>query len=119
MNREAPARPEGVWPWILQRATAVLLAFFLGSHLFVLHYIPSNLTINFAGVSARFASVFYVFIDSGLLAVCLFHALNGLRAILFDYVTGESARRSITYVLLVVGVAFLIWGGYALTAFTR
>jgi len=119
MNRETSARTEGVWPWILQRATAVLLAIFLGTHLFVLHYVPENLTINFVGVAARFKSVLYVVIDSGLLAIGLYHALNGLRAILFDYITGESARRSITYVLLVVGVAFLIWGAYALTAFTR
>ncbi len=117
MNQQLSAKPEGVWAWILQRVTAVLLALFLGTHLFVLHYIPENLTINFIGVAARFKSVLYLIVDSGLLAIGLYHALNGLRAVLFDYIAGENARRSITYVLWVVGVAFLLWGAAALTKF--
>jgi hypothetical protein len=62
-------KPQGVWAWILQRVTAVLLVVFLGTHLFVLHYIPDNMNINFLGVAARFKSVLYLVIDSGLLAV--------------------------------------------------
>jgi succinate dehydrogenase / fumarate reductase, membrane anchor subunit len=119
VKQETLAKPEGVWAWILQRVTAVLVLLLLSSHLAVLHYIPRNLTITFAGVAQRMADVLYFITDSGLLIIALYHGLNGVRAILFDYVTGESARRSITYVLLVVGVAFLLWGEYALTAFTK
>lgn len=112
-------QPQGVWAWIWQRITAVLLVFFLGAHLFVLHYVPENLNINFLGVAARFKSVLYIVIDSGLLATALYHGLNGVRNVLFDFIADEGQRRAITIVLLVVGLAFLIWGAYALTFFIK
>ena len=119
MKQETLAKPKGVWAWILQRITAVLVFVLLGTHLWVLHYVPSNLTITFAGVAQRMTDVLYFIADSGLLLIALYHGLNGLRAVLFDYITGETARRSITYVLLAVGAAFLLWGEYALAAFRK
>lgn len=113
------AKPQGVWAWILQRLTAVLLIFFLGAHIFVLHYVPENLTINFLGVAARFKSALYVFIDSGLLAVSLYHGFNGVRNVLFDFVGDDGKRNLINIVLLVAGIAFFLWGAYALTFFLK
>ncbi len=115
----ASPQPHGAWAWIWQRITAVLLVIFLGAHLFVLHYVPENLSINFLGVAARFKSVLYVIVDSGLLAVGLYHALNGIRNVLFDFVVAEGKRTAITWTLIVVGLAFLGWGAYALTAFMK
>lgn len=119
MAQRITASAQGVWAWILQRITAVLLAFFLGTHLFVLHYIDENLLINFAGVAARMKSVLYLFIDGGLLLVALYHALNGVRAVILDYFPGENARRSVTTVMWVLGIAFAILGLYTLTAFLK
>lgn len=116
---QVTTQPQGVWAWILQRITAVLLIFFLGAHLFVLHYVPENLNISFLGVAARFKSVLYIVIDSGLLATALYHGLNGVRNVLFDFVADEGKRRAITVVLFIVGLAFLIWGAYALTFFVK
>ncbi len=45
---QSPSQPQGVWAWIWQRITAVLLVVFLGTHIFVLHYVPENLNIDFA-----------------------------------------------------------------------
>ena len=112
-------KPQGVWAWILQRITAVLLVFFLGAHLTVLHYVPENMNINFLGVAARFKSVLYVIIDSGLLAVALYHALNGVRNVLFDFVGDAGKRRALNVVFVIVGLAYLIWGAYALTFFVK
>jgi succinate dehydrogenase / fumarate reductase, membrane anchor subunit len=113
------AKPQGVWAWILQRVTAVLLIVFLGTHLLVLHYVPENMNINFLGVAARFKSVLYVIIDSGLLAVALYHALNGVRNILFDFVVDEGKRRTFNILFWLVGLAFLLWGAYALMFFVK
>ena len=112
-------KPQGVWAWIWQRITAVLLVFFLGTHLFVLHYVPENMNINFLGVAARFKSVLYLVVDSGLLAVALYHALNGIRNVLFDFVADDGKRRALTWLLLIAGIAYLIWGAYALTLFVK
>ncbi len=119
MTQLTPAKAQGIWAWILQRLSAVLLFVLLGTHLGVLHYVSENLTINFAGVALRMKSVLYLVIDGGLLSVGLYHALNGLRAVLFDFGFGENGRRAITYILLVAGVAFLLWGMYALAAFLK
>ncbi|HEX7588657.1 MAG TPA: hypothetical protein VF478_10110, partial [Anaerolineae bacterium] len=61
----------------------------------------------------------YLIIDSGLLAVGLYHALNGVRNVLFDYVVKERLRRTINYVMWILGIAFTLWGAYALTAFVK
>ena len=112
-------KTQDVWAWILQRITAKLLFVLLGAHLVVLHFVPANLNINYLGVAARFQSVLYLIIDSGLLATGLYHGLNGVRNILFDYIVTDSTRRAINVVLTLVGLAFLLWGGYALTAFLK
>ncbi len=113
------AKPQGVWAWILQRITAVLLLFFLGTHLAVLHYVPENMNISFLGVAARFKSVLYLIVDSGLLAVGLYHALNGVRNVLFDFIVSDGKRRALNILFWGVGLAFLLWGAYALTAFVK
>ena len=116
---QTPSQPQGVWAWILQRFTAVLLVVFLGTHIFVLHFVPENLNINFVGVAFRFKSLLYLIIDSGLLATGLYHGLNGVRNIIFDFALNEGTRRLINWVLLLVGVAFTLWGAYALTFFMK
>ena len=112
-------KPQGVWAWIWQRITAVLLVVFLGTHIFVLHYVPDNLNINFVGVALRFKSVLYLIIDSGLLATSLYHGLNGVRNILFDFVLSDGKRRAINIQFWLVGLAFFVWGAYALTFFMK
>jgi succinate dehydrogenase cytochrome b556 subunit len=119
MAQRITASAQGVWAWILQRITAVLLAVFLGTHLAVLHYVDENLVINFAGVATRMKSALYLFVDGGLLIIGLYHALNGVRAVILDFVVGESARRSVTAVMWVLGVAFALLGLYALAAFLK
>ena len=113
------AKTQGVWPWILQRISAVLLLLLLGTHLAVLHFVPANLSINFVGVSARMQSLLYLVVDSGLLAVGLYHALNGVRNVLFDYIVKDRPRRVINGVMWIMGAAFTLWGAYALTAFVK
>ena len=112
-------KTQGVWAWIWQRITAALLLFLLGTHIFVLHYIPENMNIDFAGVAIRFKSAMYFVIDSGLLAASLFHGLNGVRNIVFDYVVAEDNRNLVSWILIIAGLAFFVWGAYALTFFLK
>ena len=116
---QTPSQPQGAWAWILQRLTAILLVVFLGTHIFVLHYVPENLNINAAGVLLRFKSVLYLIIDSGFLATGLYHGLNGVRNVIFDFVVSPGARTLINWVLLIVGIVFTAYGAYALTFFMK
>jgi succinate dehydrogenase / fumarate reductase membrane anchor subunit len=113
------AKPQGVWAWIWQRITAVLLIVLLGTHIFVLHFVPANMTINFGGVALRFQSALYMVIDSGLLAVGLYHALNGVRNVIFDFIIADGTRRVLNGLFWIIGIVFLLWGAYALTFFMK
>lgn len=108
---------EGSWAWVLQRITAVLLLALLGAHFFVLHFIPSEAYITFAGVSARLQRVLFWVIDFGLLVIALYHGLNGVRAVALDY--WPRADRSLSLVLMLIGLAAALYGGQALTVFIR
>ena len=113
------AKSQGTWPWILQRLTAVLLVLFLGTHLAVLHYVPANMNINVLSVAVRLKSILYMLVDSGLLVLGLFHGLNGIRNVLFDFIIADGPRSWLNRTLLVVGVGFTIWGAYALWVFIQ
>jgi succinate dehydrogenase / fumarate reductase cytochrome b subunit len=104
----------GMWPWLLQRVTAVYLVLGLGFHVILLHAFSIG-KLNFATIGDRFASSgFFAFVDITLLAAALFHGLNGLRMVLLDYwFTGDN-RRILDGVLVVVGVGMFGFGTWAL-----
>jgi succinate dehydrogenase / fumarate reductase, membrane anchor subunit len=119
MTTHVISKPQGVWAWILQRLTAVLLLVFLGTHLAVLHYIPANMEINSLGVAVRLKSALYFIVDSGLLVTGLYHGLNGVRNVLFDFIVADGVRHWLNLALVVIGVAFTLWGAYALWIFVQ
>ncbi len=119
VQSQTSAQTSGVWAWIWQRISAVLLVFLLGTHIFVLHFIPANMMINFVGVAVRFQSALYMIVDTGLLAFSLYHGLNGVRNVVFDFVVGRGTRRIVNALLWVIGIVYLIWGAYALTFFLK
>ncbi|MCZ7663904.1 MAG: hypothetical protein M5U22_13690 [Thermoleophilia bacterium] len=82
----------GMWLWLLQRVTAVVLVVGLAVHLIVLHAFNLG-ELTFDNVAARVASWFFAAVDLSLLGAGLFHALNGTRMVLLDYgFSGEVAR---------------------------
>lgn len=119
MSQTAPSGPTGIWGWLLQRVSAVLLVVVLGVHLWILHFASEPAVLTVAGVSLRLKSLSYALVDCTLLAVALYHGLYGLRSVIFDYVTGDRSRRTISLIIWVVGVAAFLYGGYALTPFLR
>lgn len=76
------ARGLGVWAWFLQRVSGVVLVFYIGLHIFVIHFSTAGGRIRFDEVMARLESPFFISLDLGLLAVVLYHGLNGLRIVL-------------------------------------
>ena len=120
-SRAAPVvRPAtGLWAWLLQRVTAVLIFIALGAHIWVIHYDVVGADITYKSVLHRFGSPWLVTMDVALLATGVYHALNGLRAIIFDFGLSAKAQRTITWVLVLVGVLALLFGINALTAFLR
>jgi len=108
---------KGVWAWLGQRVSGVVLVFLLGIHLWVLHFVDPGAGVVFQGVAIRLRSVFFIVVDLALLAFSLYHGLNGLRTVILDYSISEKAARKLTWVLTAVGVAAFVYGALGLMAF--
>lgn len=90
-----------VWYWLFQRITAVLLVLVLGLHLWLA---------NFMQASASLRAILGVI----LLGLALFHGLNGARTVILDFNIGDQGRRFTTVILLLLGVASLLFGIHGL-----
>jgi len=104
-------------PWLLQRISAVVLVFLLIIHFWVGHYANLGTPITFADVHMRLQNAVVVIIDSMLLISVVFHGLNGVRNIILDYPSILPHNRSISLILLIIGIATVIFGIYSLYPF--
>lgn len=103
------------WSWLLQRVSAALLLLGLGMHFLVLHYVKTpggNVLAATDSTMLRFVTStrFWVVFDGLLLALVLYHGLNGLHNIVKDYAPGERARKVSAWTLWLVGLAACMLG---------
>jgi succinate dehydrogenase cytochrome b556 subunit len=104
----------GMWPWLGQRVTAVVVIVTIGIHLVLTHYIAIG-ELSFDDIASRLAGGAVLVNDVVLLVAVVFHALNGVRMVLLDYwFTGSGARHALAAVLWVVGAAAVVFGIWAL-----
>jgi len=101
-------------PWLLQRISAAVLIVLLIIHFWVGHYASWGTPITFAGVHMRLQNVAFVIVDSMLLMLVVFHGLNGVRNIFLDYPSLLQHQRTVSLILLIFGVATVIFGIYSL-----
>jgi succinate dehydrogenase / fumarate reductase membrane anchor subunit len=96
----------GVWRsvllWLLQRISAVLLVVLLGLHIWASNFATNWAFLIRAGV------------DISLLAVALFHGLNGVRTILLDFGLGVQGRRFVSVSVWMLGFTAFLFGMYGL-----
>jgi len=90
-----------IWLWLFQRVTAVLLVVILGVHLWLA---------NFGQSTASLRAILGV----ALLGLALFHGLNGVRTMIFDFNIGTQGRKFTTMLLLLLGAVSLLFGMHGL-----
>ena len=100
--KEAQKMLRTVLMWLLQRITAVLLVVFLAIHIWTTNFATTWATMLRAGV------------DLSLLALALFHGLNGVRAVVLDFGIGHAARRVLSTSLVMIGFIAFLFGIYGL-----
>ena len=88
--------------WLLQRASAAFLVVLLGLHIWASNFTSSWVPMVRGGI------------DLGLLALALFHGLNGIRSIILDFGVGIQARRFLSVSLWMLGFAAFLFGAYGL-----
>ncbi len=104
----------GMWPWLGQRVTAVLVIATILVHLVLTHYIAIG-HLSYDNIAERLAGGAVLVNDIVLLFAVVYHALNGLRMVVLDWgLSSSGGRRAFDVVLWIVGVAAVIFGIWAL-----
>ncbi|MBK1716820.1 succinate dehydrogenase, hydrophobic membrane anchor protein [Thiocystis violacea] len=106
MSRQA----SGLMAWLIQRATAVYLAFFL---VYVLIHFTLNAPADHAALSAWATRPWVALGLMLFVPVLLAHAWVGIRDVLIDYVHALGARIGL---MLLFGFVFIASGLWALKA---
>ena len=74
---------EGMWMWVVHRATGVAIFFFL-----LIHILDTSLVRispeDYNDVIASYHTPLYAIVEAGLVAAIILHAFNGVRIILVD-----------------------------------
>ena len=112
------ARNSGTVLWILQRLTSYGLILFLGVHLYFTYFarLNSPAPLTFELFQRPFNAYTFIYaLNEVLLLVCaLFHGLNGVRNIIYDWTTHAGLRRTVSIILVLLGLGFTILGGMIL-----
>ncbi|OIP97433.1 MAG: succinate dehydrogenase, hydrophobic membrane anchor protein [Syntrophobacteraceae bacterium CG2_30_61_12] len=96
----------GAFDWYFQRVSGVGLLVTLFLHFFVLHYATEG-PLTYAKVMARLSSPAWKAIDITFLVFAIYHAMNGFKLIIDDYVHGTGLRAILIGALWVLAIAFL------------
>ncbi|MHA2363163.1 MAG: hypothetical protein ACXAC7_04345 [Candidatus Hodarchaeales archaeon] len=113
----------GFKAWILQRLTGILLVVYLGFHFAIVGtltldstgeiYNDLTRTLNepllhisgdFLGASLEKATSLGFMVDVGIIALLVYHGLNGLRVILFDLGIGIRRQKTLFWIFFIVGI---------------
>lgn len=129
------ARGIGMWAWLLQRITGLLLICYVIFHfgmIFTLavdsiwdlnagqfynrliHWVnspifPDIAPLEFGNIVINIQNIISIgyMIDVGLIAILVYHGFNGIRVILFDLGIGIRHQKAIFWILFILGL--IIW----------
>ena len=100
----------GSWSWILQAMTGLLLLVLLGLHMIAQHFMVQGGLRDYAAVVHWLSNPFMFLIEIVFLIVVTWHALLGVRAVLFDLGLKPITERRVDVVLTLVGVVTVAYG---------
>ena len=104
----------GMWPWLGQRVTAVVILVTILVHLVLTHFVAIG-ELSYENIGERLAVTEVLVNDVLLLVAVVFHALNGVRMVVLDYgLQGTGARRGLAAFLWVAGILAVVYGTWAL-----
>ena len=95
-------RNTGMWSWVLQRLTGILLTLYLLPHLFVIHSSTKGAEV-FDGLTSKIQAPIWHLFDIALIAVIIFHLMNGVRIIAVELGSFARAHKALLLVTMVLG----------------
>lgn len=120
MNRLGTEKPAGgfeLFAWFFMRLSGIVLILLVLGHLAIMHIINNVEDVNYDFVAARYATPFWRTYDMVMLWLALIHGLNGLRAIIDDYVHTRTWRAISLSCLYFFGFVFLVIGSLVIFTF--
>jgi succinate dehydrogenase hydrophobic membrane anchor protein len=96
----------GAFDWYFQRISGVGLLLTLFLHFLVLHYVTEG-PLTYAKVMARLSSPTWKAIDISFLVFAIYHAMNGFKLIIDDYVHTTGLRALLIGALWITAIVFL------------
>jgi succinate dehydrogenase / fumarate reductase membrane anchor subunit len=104
------AGPRNAPVFVFQVISGAALLVLLGLHMVAQHFIvPTGLRF-YDDVIAWLRDPVMIVVEVAFLVVVTYHALVGVRAILFDFGFSERTERRITLLLWVVGIVTVVYG---------
>ena len=101
----------GWWAWFLQRLTGVALVGYLFLHILVISTVQAGQD-AFDSVLIVLQKPFFVVLDLFLIAAVVYHALNGVRVLLFDLGIGLQRQAGLFWVCMVLTTILTLVAGY-------
>lgn len=118
--QNVPEKSQGTYAWIGQAVSGVLLLGLLGLHMIAHHFAVEGGLRNYEQVLTYLGNPLILVIELLFLVIVMYHALVGVRSIIFDLGLEPHQERTVTGVLTVIGVIVVIYGFYlAITLFSR
>lgn len=120
MNRLGTEKPAGgfeLFAWFFMRISGIVLILMVLVHLAIMHIINNVEDVNYDFVAARYATPFWRAYDMVMLWLALIHGLNGLRAVIDDYVHTRIWRAISLSCLYFFGFVFLVIGSLVIFTF--
>jgi len=116
-SRPKPESGVELYAWIFMRVSGVALLFMALIHLVIMHVINNIDVISYEFVAKRYATPFWRTYDLVMLWLALIHGVNGMRAILLDYVHKGGYRVASLAALYVIGFVMLALGSLVILTF--
>ena len=98
----------GMWAWIFHKFTGWVLVGYLFTHIAVLSTATQGATTYTQTISGLEALAIVRVLEVGLLAVAVFHILNGIRLLFVDLGVGLEAQDKSFYASLVLSGAIVV-----------
>lgn len=102
----------GAWAWLFQMVSAVLLFVLIFVHMVSTHTAPNQQT--YQAVVGTLKDPWWLAFEVVFLALLVFHSFNGVRAIVYDLVSGRRLRQAVSGILAISGAILFAFGTWVL-----
>ena len=100
-----------LWAWLFMRISGLILVVLAVGHVLIMHVVDEGVgRIDFGFVALRWQSPFWRTWDWAMLVLALTHGINGLRAIMLDYVRPVGLRLAANMFFYVTGFLLFVLG---------